>query len=654
MKYINDFYEFSILEHSKNDPIPEINLSKKLGIILLGTPGVGKCLEYKTPILINDSLIEIGKLIDNNNINDLKGELKIPVSNLFVNSIDNNGNFVKNEVSYLYRGYSDTLLNIKTQTGIDIKITKTHPLLVLTDRGDIVWKNAEDINISDKISRPRVINKTFDNISNITTNMSRIIGYGLSDGDFSNKVSNSNYFNLTSIDNDIVDDFRKCIESESENILTVKSKNIKHSVQFNDNIKKGHRSSNKYKFNFIRNISDICGSYIFGKKSHKVEIPKAIFENNELLKNFLACYYVCDGSTFKSRIEYYTTSDKMAIDISYALLKLGINSVIRNKITKLNGNVFKSKIIRITGDDYNKFGYILNDYISCKRKLIKINDKINSNIGGFTPNEYLVKLVKENKLVKKIKNEIGYNFSENRNLTKDRFEKIIKYIRDNNINISTLEANVNIHNNLFFDKIESISEIEHNNYVYDLVLDKYHNFIGGNIPTILHNSTFAKNFITNKNRNIKIFSTDDISYTFTKQHNTYRKGSSEINLKKLDMFMESGGSFIYDTTGVQHENVSNITTKARENGYDVIFIHLMAPLDTSLRQNQERERNVPDYYIKHAYERQYKNMHYFSNLNPDSYYIVYSIDGKYKFMKFEDGQILKRKVDKYIPLNIKN
>jgi predicted kinase len=163
-------------------------------------------------------------------------------------------------------------------------------------------------------------------------------------------------------------------------------------------------------------------------------------------------------------------------------------------------------------------------------------------------------------------------------------------------------------------------------------------------------STFAKSFITNKNRNIKIFSTDDISYTFTKQHNTYRKGSSEINLRKLDMFMESGGSFIYDTTGVQHENVSNITEKARKNGYDVIFIHLMAPLDTSLRQNQERERNVPDYYIKHAYERQYKNMHYFSNLNPDTYYIVYSIDGKYKFMKFEDGQILKRKVDKYVPL----
>lgn len=43
-------------------------------------------------------------------------------------------------------------------------------------------------------------------------------------------------------------------------------------------------------------------------------------------------------------------------------------------------------------------------------------------------------------------------------------------------------------------------------------------------------------------------------------------------------------------------------------------------------------------------------MHYFSNLNLDSYYIVYSIDGKYKFMKFEDKQLLKKKVDKYIPI----
>jgi hypothetical protein len=70
----------------------------------------------------------------------------------------------------------------------------------------------------------------------------------------------------------------------------------------------------------------------------------------------------------------------------------------------------------------------------------------------------------------------------------------------------------------------------------------------------------------------------------------------------------------------------------------------------SLRQNIQRNRNVPEDFIKHAYDEQFKNMKYFSELNPESYYIVYNIDGKYKFMKYENGKILKRKVDKYVPL----
>jgi predicted kinase len=169
-------------------------------------------------------------------------------------------------------------------------------------------------------------------------------------------------------------------------------------------------------------------------------------------------------------------------------------------------------------------------------------------------------------------------------------------------------------------------------------------------PPGIGKSTFAKNYITHKNQNIKIFSTDDVSLTMSKDSNVYHKGSSELNLKRLGIFIKSGGSFIYDTTGVQKENISNITQQARDNGYNVIFVHLMGTLDLSLRQNLERDRNVPSDYIKLAYSEQFKNMKYFSDLNPDSYYVVYNIDGKYKFMKYEGGQLLKRKVDKYVPI----
>lgn len=161
-------------------------------------------------------------------------------------------------------------------------------------------------------------------------------------------------------------------------------------------------------------------------------------------------------------------------------------------------------------------------------------------------------------------------------------------------------------------------------------------------------STFAKNYITHKNQNIKIFSTDDVSLTLTKQHDVYRRGSSELNLKKLFMFMKSGGSFIYDTTGVKKQNVESVTKEARDNGYNIVYVHLVGTLDLSLKQNLQRERNVPEDVIKNIYAEQFTNMKYFSSLNPDTYYIVYNIDGKYKFMKYDGQKILKRKADRYV------
>lgn len=168
-------------------------------------------------------------------------------------------------------------------------------------------------------------------------------------------------------------------------------------------------------------------------------------------------------------------------------------------------------------------------------------------------------------------------------------------------------------------------------------------------PPGVGKSTFVKNFILPRNQNIKTFSTDDVSLMFTKNPNVYHKGSSELNINRLKKFMESGQSFIYDTTGTQEENVRNIHNAAKFNGYTTIFIHVIAPLDTSIRQNISRERQVSQDYIKIAYDRQFGNISRYSNeLHPDAYYIVQNKEGRYKFSKYDSGKILKRKVDKYL------
>jgi predicted kinase len=163
-------------------------------------------------------------------------------------------------------------------------------------------------------------------------------------------------------------------------------------------------------------------------------------------------------------------------------------------------------------------------------------------------------------------------------------------------------------------------------------------------------STFASNYITNKDRTIKTFSTDDISLTLTKDPKKYRAGSSELNLRKLEIYIKTGRSFIYDTTGTQKENVRNITELSRKSGYTIIYINLIGTLDLSIKQNLQRDRNVPIDYVQKSYDSQFGNMRFFSDLKPDNYYIVYNLDGKYKFMKYESDGLMKRKVDKYVHL----
>ena len=202
-------------------------------------------------------------------------------------------------------------------------------------------------------------------------------------------------------------------------------------------------------------------------------------------------------------------------------------------------------------------------------------------------------------------------------------------------------------------------------------LNKYTNYIAENskndpIPEVTMNngklaiilmgtpgvgkSYFTQNYIQHKNRNIKIFSTDDVSLLYTKDPNRFKEGSAEINMKRIRVYIKSGGSFIYDTTGTHKQNVKEVIGLSRDNGYDVIFIHLMGTLDMSLRQNSQRNRNVDIDYLKYSYKTQSKNMKFYSDLNPDKYYVVYNIDGKYKFMRYEDSKLLKRKNDKYVPL----
>lgn len=172
-------------------------------------------------------------------------------------------------------------------------------------------------------------------------------------------------------------------------------------------------------------------------------------------------------------------------------------------------------------------------------------------------------------------------------------------------------------------------------------------------------STFAKYHIP---RNIKKFSTDDVSLEFTKDPKKYYPGASNINLERLNKQIEDGGDFIYDTTGVNEEGINKIYSKAKESGYKVIFILVLIDLSTAKMQNIRRSRIgghlVDEEFIEEVYGKQLETTKKYLKLNPDGFYLALSVSYhtpihefprvKYKFMKFDpNGELMFRRRNRY-------
>lgn len=167
-------------------------------------------------------------------------------------------------------------------------------------------------------------------------------------------------------------------------------------------------------------------------------------------------------------------------------------------------------------------------------------------------------------------------------------------------------------------------------------------------------STFANTYIKPHNRNIKSFSTDDVSYMFTRDPKKYYRGATELNLSYIDNYITTGQNFIYDTTGSNQQGVFKVFRAAKKQGYKLIFILILTDLETAKKQNLTRGQRgghmADEDYIDFVYSMQRDTTRdYLKYLKPDNFYIVLKKDAGYKFMKFSpEGELLKRKVNRYV------
>jgi V/A-type H+-transporting ATPase subunit A len=222
--------------------------------------------------------------------------------------------------------------------------------------------------------------------------------------------------------------------------------------------------------------------------------------NNTTIASFIRGYFLGDGYVGKREVELYTTSKVMASHLSYLLSMLGIPHTVRRK------HKFNAYVIVISN----------RERVTAFAKLIKISDKfligkrlakrLRENPIGYTSldivpvsPEFLQSVIKGGNVEPRFFRRYGVKIQNYTNLqekpTISTFKKIAMGLRErasSTVEVRRILEVSNMLDSIGFDTVEKV-EIENTpTPVYDITVPSIHNFVGGAMPTFLHNTVFLQ------------------------------------------------------------------------------------------------------------------------------------------------------------------
>ena len=245
---------------------------------------------------------------------------------------------------------------------------------------------------------------------------------------------------------------------------------------------------------------------LYEGKSHNVKIPNIIMSGRpRVLSAYLSTYIDCEGyvSDKRTQVSITSASEENIRRLQYAFLQFGISSSVSHYAGKATNSkkphtrsYFK---ISISGaENIKKISDHCSPTLDYKKAALRkrLNVKTNTNIDVVPINKVLKEIRYSNFLYQ---NELGiggtisgYECLESipsksalgaiTTLLEDRIEeKEFRYLK------KLSESDI------FWDKIKTITPYKYRGYVYDLTVEKHHNFICGDGAFISHNTTTAIN-----------------------------------------------------------------------------------------------------------------------------------------------------------------
>ncbi|MFH1710800.1 MAG: LAGLIDADG family homing endonuclease, partial [Nanoarchaeota archaeon] len=524
-----------------------------------GAYGSGKCVSKDTEVCyFNDTRMHVESIEETyNKYLKKQGEqcfeegYTVPVSTVKVMAWVDGKMKVTDAIS-LYKEKVKSLLVVKTKRGRVLKITGKHQLLSF-DNG-VMWKKAELLTKGDLIACPNKIDLETESVYD--EDDAYFLGLFVAEG-------THNPFSLTICEEKIKDWVCNYISAKFGYNPTVRVDNrgniLKYIILFRNPTR------------VIMDNLDKCNS------SNKF-VPEAVFlSNKNVVLSFLGGYFDGDAEVSDHDISATTKSSRLASQITYLLLRLGISASLRERVAGEKRE--KYKVVRISGEDREKlkeikfklkefdcnirnssYGYpqkilsfiseLYKESIGGNRgSLRKIVGKKNTQrtvymnlIGNYSANvintktldkieevfimqkdmfvDFIGRMGGENfsmDLLKEIYPKLPFAFnslSENMGVKKKTMQnyysrkiplnkcELLKSLIVNELKtrVDTICLALELINEIrmfSWDIVESVNLISYDDYVYDFVVPEGHSFIGGNMPTMMHNTQIGLSLAVN-------------------------------------------------------------------------------------------------------------------------------------------------------------
>ena len=477
-------------------------------ILLVGDPGVAKCVDYDTEVLLSDgSLVKIGDLVEKVLMNRKKkiDDGFYAETNHDIISLDScTLKLRSSKANIVWKRYApEIMFKIRTKTGRTIKVTPTHPFFTIRD-GKFVTVKAKDLKKGDLIATPRII-PVFGKPQPIPNDFEarnavrlklpkktspefwRFVALFIADGHAQNRNGCATIY-FTNNDNKLINEFI----------------NYAKKLGLNPKLRNPHEGKTAKEVVIssveLYNFFDLLG--INGRS----KVPNLLFRcSREEIKAFLSAFFDAEASVDKRRpkITVTSASEKLLRQIQHLLLRFGIISQLHETYSRTTNSrtpkLRKYYRLTITGENALKFAEEIG--FTVESKICSWEVKNNPNLDVIPDVSTILRETR--RLLGLTQSECGVSRNTYQHLerggrkpSRNTLAKIVEAFKSKlngnkqaEFNVRFLELLAN--SDIFWDEVVEIETYKPEHpFVYDLQVLEHHNFVANDV--FVHNSQLLR------------------------------------------------------------------------------------------------------------------------------------------------------------------